>query len=180
MPSTKTSVLADRGSVLSGMRHFLLYGAAMAVLVFALKWLQWKYLVHDHAIEVYIGLVAVLFTGLGGWVAIQLAGPRVRTVVVEKEVPVPVPMPGEEQVNEAELAKLDLTTREYEVLCLVASGCSNAEIAERLFLSVSTIKTHVSNLLVKLDVKNRTQAAEKANRLRLMPGGRSAFGTGSS
>lgn len=152
--------------------HFLLYGAAMAILVFALKWLQWKYLVHDHAIEVYVGLVALLFTGLGGWVATQLAGRR--TVVVEKEVPVTVTI--DEGVNEAALAELDLTTREYEVLCLVALGYSNAGIAERLFLSVSTVKTHVSNLLVKLDVKNRTQAAEMANRLRLTPRAGSSFG----
>lgn len=177
MSSLKTTALPDRRPMLSGMRHFLLYGAAMALLVFVLKWLQWKYLVHDHAIEVYIGLVAVLFTGLGGWVAVQLVGKQVRTVVVEKEVPVAAPLDAELGVNDVELAKLELTTREYEVLCLLSTGRSNAEIGERLFLSVSTVKTHVSNLLLKLDVKNRTQAAEKANRLRLTPRANSAFGT---
>jgi two-component system, NarL family, response regulator LiaR len=175
MSSAQTGTLHRTRLSMSDLGSFLLYGAVMAVLVFALKWLQWKYLIQDHAMEVYIGLVAVIFTGLGGWMANQLTRRRVRTVVVEKEVQVPMPADG--SVNEAELTKLELTTREYEVLQLVACGCSNAQIAERLFLSLSTVKTHVSNLLVKLDVKNRTQAAEKANRLRLTPSVPQDFGT---
>ncbi len=153
-------------------RSILLYAASMAVLVFLLKWLQWKFLITDHSTEIYIGLIALLFTLLGIWIAGQLAGRKVRTVVLEKEVIVEkqviVHQSQETLINETELQKLELTTREHEVLQLLARGCSNAEIAGRLFLSISTVKTHVSNLLVKLDVRNRTQAAEKANRLRLV------------
>ena len=72
-------------------------------------------------------------------------------------------------INEAELKKLNLTKREYEVLEQLSQGYSNAEIAERLFLSLSTVKTHMSNLLLKMDVKNRTQALQKAKRLRITP-----------
>jgi ATP/maltotriose-dependent transcriptional regulator MalT len=139
----------------------------MAVLVFILKWLQWKYLVTDNSLDIYIGLLALFFTVLGIWVANQLTNPKMKTVVVEKEVY--VYPPEEFTINEAELKKLNLTNREYEVLQLLAQGCSNNEIAERLFLSVSTVKTHVSNVLVKMDVKSRAQAIEKAKRLRITP-----------
>jgi DNA-binding CsgD family transcriptional regulator len=147
-------------------RHFALYGFLMAILVFALKWLQWKFLIIDNSIEIYVGIIAVLFMLLGIWVANQLFKPQVQTVFIEKEVvlePLSAPI-----VNETELQKLNLSTREYEVLQLLAQGYSNAEIAERLFVSLSTIKTHVSNLFVKMDVKSRTQAIEKAKRLNII------------
>jgi len=148
------------------VRHIIVYGLILAVLVFALKWLQWKFLIVDNAIDIYIGLIAVFFTALGVWVATQLVKPNVQTVIVEKEVL--ITHPGEFTINEAELKKLSLSAREYEVLQLLAKGYSNAEIAENLFLSLSTIKTHVSNLLLKMDVKSRTQAIEKAKRLHII------------
>lgn len=148
-------------------RHILLYGSLLAVLVLLLKWLQWKFLIVDNSLEIYLGLIAVFFTVLGIWVANQLAGRRVKTVIVEREVY--IPQPAEFTINEAELKKLNLTTREHEVLQLLTGGHSNAEIAAELFLSQSTIKTHVSNLFVKMDVKSRAQAIEKAKRLRITP-----------
>lgn len=148
-------------------KSVFLYAGIMAVLVFALKWMQWKYLIVDHSIDIYVGLIAVFFTLLGIWVASQLAKPKIETVVVEKEVYV-VP-PESFVLNEVELRKLNLTTREYEVLQQLSKGLSNAEIGEQLFLSLSTVKTHVSNLFFKMEVKNRTQAIEKAKRLKLTP-----------
>lgn len=148
-------------------KSVFLYAGIMAVLVFALKWMQWKYLIVDHSIDIYVGLIAVFFTLLGIWVASQLAKPKIETVVVEKEVYV-VP-PESFVLNEVELKKLNLTTREYEVLQQLSKGLSNAEIGEQLFLSLSTVKTHVSNLFFKMEVKNRTQAIEKAKRLKLTP-----------
>jgi DNA-binding CsgD family transcriptional regulator len=142
-------------------RTIMLYASLMAAMVFVLKWLQWKYLIADHSIELYIGLVAIFFTGLGAWLASHLSTIKVHQVVVEKQIHLP-PLP---QVNEAELKKLNLTNREYDVLKLLKEGLSNADIAEKLFLSLSTVKTHVSSLFVKMDVKSRTQAIEKANRL---------------
>lgn len=52
----------------------------------------------------------------------------------------------------------DLTNREQEILLLIAQGNSNQEIADQLFITLKTVKTHVSNILAKLDVEDRTQA----------------------
>ena len=146
-------------------RHIILYGFLLAILVFLLKWLQWKFLIVDHSLEIYIGLIAVFFTILGVWVATQLVKPKIETVIIEKEIY--VAEPGDRAINELELKRLNLSKREYEVLQLLTKGNSNADIAEGLFLSLSTVKTHVSNLLFKMDVKSRTQAIEKAKRLKI-------------
>jgi|SRR5690606_3952621 len=148
------------------IRHILLYGLILAVLVFLLKWLQWKFLIVDHSIDIYIGLIAVFFTGLGIWVSAQMTKPKTQTIVVEKEII--VRQHGPFVLDQEVLKRLDLTSREYEVLQLLAKGCSNADIADRLFLSLSTIKTHVSNLFVKLNVENRTQAVNKARDLNII------------
>lgn len=141
-------------------QHIILYGAAMALLLMLLKWLEYRYLMSETTVEVYIGLVALLFTGIGVWVARQLANGKTKTAVVEKTVYVT-----EEKdigINKQALADLNLTEREYEVLVLITQGLSNGEIADKLYLSLSTIKTHVSNLFTKMEVKSRTQAAGKA------------------
>jgi DNA-binding CsgD family transcriptional regulator len=148
------------------IRHIILYGFLLAILIFALKWLQWKFLIVDNSLEIYIGLIAVFFTILGVWAATQLVRPKVQKVIVEKEVF--VTPPNEFTINETELKNLNLSNREYEVLQLLAKGYSNAGIAENLFLSVSTVKTHVSNLFVKMNVKSRTQTIEKAKRLKII------------
>jgi len=153
--------------IFGNSRHIILYGLFMAILVFILKWLQWKYLIADNSSDIYIGLIAFFFTLLGTWIATQLAKPKIQTVIVEKEVY--LTRPDDITINETELKNLSLTTREYEVLQLLTRGYTNAEVAEKLFLSLSTVKTHVSNLFVKMDVKNRTQAVEKANRLKITP-----------
>ena len=146
----------------------ILYGLSMAILLFLLKWLQFRYIIIDHALEIYVGAIAVIFTGLGIWVALKLARPKVQTVVVEKEVYITAPANGN-ITNEEELARLGLSKRELEVLQLIAEGLSNQEIAARLFVSLNTIKTHSSRIFEKLDVKRRTQAIEKAKRLNLIP-----------
>jgi two-component system, NarL family, response regulator LiaR len=152
-------------NLFNSSRHIISYGFFMAILVFILKWLQWKYLITDNSSDIYIGLIAVFFTLLGIWMATQLSKPKIQTLIIEKEVYQP-PL-GNMTINETELKRLNLTSREYEVLQLLIQGYTNAEAAEKLFLSLSTIKTHVSNLFVKMEVKNRTQAVEKAHRLRI-------------
>lgn len=153
---------------LTRYKNVLLYGASLAILLFSLKWLQLRLVILDHAFEIYIAAVALIFTGLGIWLALKLAKPKIRTVIVEKEVYI------EKQtddfcVNQGELDKLGLSRRELEVLQLMAEGLSNQEIASRLYLSLNTIKTHSSRLFEKMDVERRTQAIEMAKKLGIIP-----------
>ena len=71
--------------------------------------------------------------------------------------------------NTSLISQLELSKRELEILNLIAQGHSNEEIAAKIFVSVSTVKTHNQNLFEKLDVKRRIQAVEKAKRLSLIP-----------
>ncbi|MFC3197650.1 response regulator transcription factor [Parapedobacter deserti] len=146
-------------------QRILLYGMVLAVLVFFLKWIQWNFLIIDHAIDIYIGIIALLFLVLGVWVANQLGKPKI--VTIERKIPVPTA--DTFSVDEDTIKQLGISKREYEVLQLLADGRSNAEVAAELFISLSTVKTHVSNLFHKLDVKSRTQAIGKAKELRIIP-----------
>jgi NarL family two-component system response regulator LiaR len=145
----------------------ILYSISLAFLLFLLKWLELRFIIFDHSFEIYIGFIAVIFTALGIWLALKLSKPKIETVVVEKEVYV---TRNENFVlNTSLIAQLELSKRELEILNLLAEGHSNEEIAAKLFVSVSTVKTHNQNLFLKLDVKRRTQAVEKAKRLSLIP-----------
>lgn len=154
-------------TLLKDFKHIIVYGLVLAILVFVLKWLQWKFLIVDNSTDIYVGLVAVFFTALGVWVATQLAKPKIEKIIVEKEVF--VPQKDAFTRNEIELEKLKLTNREYEILELITKGYSNTDIANELFVSLSTIKTHTSNLYTKMGVKRRTQAVDKAKRLQIVP-----------
>ena len=147
-------------------KHIILYGFMTAILVFLLKWLQWKFLIVENAIEIYIGLIAIFFTSLGAWAAIQIDKPKTQSKAMEKALI--EDQPKQFAINKPALEKLELTNREYEMLQFIAKGHSNAEIAETLFLSLSTVKTHVSNLYTKMEVNSRTQAIAKAQKLKII------------
>lgn len=143
----------------------IVYGLSLGLLLLLLKWLEWHFIIINHAFEIYAVGIALIFTCLGIWLAIKLITPKVKTVIVEKQV-----FAGSDFVlNEAELNRLRLSTRELEVLQLIADGLSNQQIADRLFVSLNTIKTHTSNLFLKMEVERRTQAIEMAKRLGLIP-----------
>ncbi len=149
-------------------KHILIYGASLAVLLFLVKWLEMQYLIIDNAMDIYIGAIALIFTALGIWLALKLMKPKKETIIIEREVFINVPMPsvtGNFAVNEKALEKSGISGRELEVLQLMAGGLSNQEIADRMFVSLNTIKTHSSNLFVKLDVKRRTQAVEQGRKM---------------
>lgn len=137
-------------------KSIILYGVAMAALMGFLKFVEYRFFVRDLSLELYVGLIAVLFIALGVWVGRRLT--RVKIVTPESEF----------TLDEAVLKKLGITKREYEVLDLIAQGMSNQEIADKLFVSISTIKTHTSSLFMKLDASRRTQAIQRAKELRIL------------
>ncbi len=148
-----------------------MYGVSLAILLFLLKWLELRFILFSHSMEIYIGSIALIFTGLGIWLALKLMSPKVEVKIVEQLIEKPVTKQNNDEfeLNEALLLDLGLSKRELEVLELMAGGLSNQEIAGKLFVSLNTIKTHSSNVFEKLDVKRRTQAIEKARRLSLIP-----------
>ncbi len=159
--------VADFKSFWIKYKDILLYGCSMAACMFLLNWMELRFVVYDHAFELFIGCIALLFTALGIWLALKLSKPKVQTIIIEKEIPV---LSTDHFVpDEAAIRRLDLSKREVEVLGLMAKGLSNQEIANTLFISLSTIKTHNQSLFVKLDVKRRTQAIERARALRVIP-----------
>ncbi|MBD1391965.1 response regulator transcription factor [Mucilaginibacter glaciei] len=146
-------------------RSVIGYGLLLAALLFFLKWLEWRFVIVNYSLEIYVGLTAILYTALGIWLALKLITPKTNTVYVEAES-----YPIEAFVQyEFELQKSGISNRELDVLQLMAQGLSNQQIAERLFVSLNTVKTHSSKLFEKLQVQRRTQAIEKAKRLNLIP-----------
>ncbi len=148
-------------------RHklIILYALGLGLALFLMKFLEYRLLVIDHAMEIYIGAIALIFTSLGIWLALKLSKPKVERIEVIKEIRVPA----ENFVfNEKEAERLGLSKREIEVLEFLAQGLSNQEIADKMFVSLNTIKTHTSNLFSKLDVKRRTAAVDEGRKLGLV------------
>lgn len=145
----------------------------MAAILLLLQWMQFKLLIVDHATEIYIAGIAVIFTLIGIWLAKKLTRPQTEiikeTVVVEKEVTVYRTASEPFSPDTKMIGRLGISQREMDVLQLMAAGATNQEIADQLFVSLNTIKTHTSRLFEKLDVKRRTQAIEKAKRLNIIP-----------
>src|SRR5215813_11778357 len=145
--------------------HGLIYGLCGGVLILLLRLIEFRFLVIEHSIEIYGGLVAALFAGLGIWLGLKLT--RKQEVVVVKEVPVAATHPF--ALNEERLRNLGITKRELEILELIAKGMSNREIADKLFVSENTVKTHSSRLFDKLSAKRRTQAVQIGKEMGLIP-----------
>jgi NarL family two-component system response regulator LiaR len=159
--------MTDNKNLFLRNKAIIIYSTSLAFLLLLLKWLELRFIIFDHSFEIYIGLIAVIFTALGIWLALKLSKPKTETVVVEKEVYV---TRNENFVLDISLvSQLELSKRELEILNLLAQGYSNQEIAAKIFVSISTVKTHIQNLFEKLAVKRRIQAVEKARRLNLIP-----------
>ena len=146
-------------------KELISYAIAMAILLLLLRLLEYKFLVLEYKIEIYAGIIAIIFLLIGIWVANKVTKPKVETVVVEKEVKI---FQDNFSVNTEAIETLKISSRELEVLQLMAKGLSNQEIADALFVSLHTIKTHNANLFEKLDVKRRTQAVEVAKKLQII------------
>jgi DNA-binding CsgD family transcriptional regulator len=141
----------------------LVYGLLGGLLIAVLKMVEYRYLVIEHSLEIYGGIVALLFSTLGIWLGLKLT--RTRETVIVLEVPVAGPFTR----NETRLEQLGITPRELEILEAMAAGFSNREIAERLFVSENTVKTHAGRVFDKLSAQRRTQAVQRAKEAGLIP-----------
>ena len=130
-----------------------IFSALILALFFLFKISKYALVFSDLRIEIVIGIIAVIFFFIGIYI-------NKKSLSKSKFASV--------EVNYKKIAELNITKREYEVLQKIAEGLSNKEIAESLFLSESTIKTHVSNILVKLDSKRRTQAVQVAKSIQIL------------
>lgn len=149
-----------------GMRkHVHLYGLLLGVLIAALQLIEYRWLVVEHSVEIYGGLVAALFASVGIWLGLRLTR-RTETVVV-REVMIPAPINFVR--DQSKLESLGITPRELEILELIAAGLSNKEIAARVYVSENTVKTHSSRVFDKLGARRRTQAVQLGKKLRLIP-----------
>jgi len=144
-------------------KHILIYGLCGGVLIVILKLVEYRFLVIQHSIEIYGGLIALLFAVLGLWLGLKLT--KNKETVIIREVPTPQFF----TLNETRLRELGITRRELEILELIANGLSNREIAEKLFVSENTVKTHSSRLFDKLSARRRTQAVQMGKELGLIP-----------
>ena len=130
----------------------------MAALIGAMKYVEYKYFVREFSVELYVGIVAFFFTAIGIWVGLRLT--RKKVIVM---------MNTQFTLDEGQLRRLGISKREHEVLELIAGGLSNQQIADKLFVSINTVKTHSSSLFLKLEASRRTQAIHRAKELRLIP-----------
>jgi NarL family two-component system response regulator LiaR len=146
-------------------KHVLLYGLLAGVLIAVLQLIEYRWIVIEHSVEIYGGLVAAVFASLGIWLGLRLTR-RTETIVV-REVMVPAPLNFVRDQSKVE--SLGITPRELEILQLIAEGLSNREIAERVFVSENTVKTHSSRVFDKLGARRRTQAVQRGKELLLIP-----------
>jgi DNA-binding NarL/FixJ family response regulator len=159
----------------------VLYGVCGGLLILVLKLTEYRFLVVEHSVEIYVGLVAALFAGVGIWLGLTITRKKPETIVQEivrekivtetivREVPARAGNNDPFVADEARVSEFGITARELEILGLIAAGLSNREIADRLFVSENTVKTHSSRLFDKLGAKRRTQAVQIGKSARLIP-----------
>ena len=152
----------------SPLRHAVAWGAGGGALIVVLQLIEYRYLIMTRSLEIYGGLIALVFVSLGVWLGVTLTGRPERIVVQEVEVRVPAE-PAPFSPDPARREELGVTKRELEILGLMASGLSNKEIAERIFVSENTVKTHSSRLFEKLGARRRTQAIQRGKETGLIP-----------
>lgn len=126
------------------------YGGLLALFLVVLETSKRSFLVRFDSTEIYVGIVAAIFLGLGVW----LASRRYQNTTSNPSLKV--------------LNKADFSSRELDVLLFVSHGYSNKEIAEQLAITTNTVKSHLKNIYAKLGVTNRTQAAAEAKLLKII------------
>jgi DNA-binding CsgD family transcriptional regulator len=133
-------------------KTIFVFGSIIIAVLLLFQLSKYSLISGDFTLEFVMVIIAVSFFIIGVYVYRKL-----------------YPKPSEvKEIDQKKIKSLEITDREYEVLQLISQGLSNKEIASQLFLTESTIKTHVSNLLVKLNAKRRTQAVQIAKSLNIL------------
>jgi ATP/maltotriose-dependent transcriptional regulator MalT len=146
-------------------KHILGYGLLGGALIALLELVEYRFLVVEHSFEIYGALIAALFAALGIWLGLRMTRARERVIV--REIAIPSSPAFVRDARRVE--SIGVTPRELEILELIASGLSNREIAERIFVSENTVKTHSSRLFDKLGARRRTQAVQLGKQAGLIP-----------
>lgn len=139
----------------------LQFGTLAFTLLVLFQLSKYSLLLNGLQSELFIALFAGLFLSFG-FFASRLIFNKKEPVVVKKVAATPA------VVDEEKVKYLGISPREYEVLQEIAGGLSNQEIAKKLFISETTVKSHVSSLLMKLDAKRRTQAVSNAKQIGIL------------
>jgi two-component system, NarL family, response regulator LiaR len=145
------------------MRRIILYSIVLALLLIFMQYVQYRVLLIRHADSLYTGIVALICCAVGIWAGLRWTHKHEHSKSNESITP-----EVSYTINEAALTQLGITPREIEVLRHMAAGLSNQEIADKMFVSLNTIKTHGSNVFSKLAVQRRTQAIQKAKDLGIL------------
>ncbi len=132
----------------------LLFGILILAILTLFQLSKYSVVTGDLSIELIIAIMAIVFFFIGIYI-----NKKVYRTSIKKKA----------EVNSKKIKELQISPREYEVLCEIVKGASNKEIADTLFVSESTVKTHVSNVLLKLNAKRRTQAIQIAKELNIIP-----------
>lgn len=135
-------------------RIILVFGAVVILLMVLFELGKRLWIRSEFSAEWILAVLAAVFFGVGIWVS-RYSRAKNKTEVWKRDLD--------------KIEALGISKRELEVLEAMAEGLSNKEIGERLFVSESTVKTHVSNLLLKLDAKRRTEALKHAQQLHILP-----------
>jgi len=136
----------------------IIYSFLLALIVILLKILEYRYFLRDLSLEIYLSIIALIFTAIGIWAGLRIVDKKtVRPNQSKNDTP-----------DSSMIKRIGISEREHEVLTLMASGLSNQEIANTLFVSLPTIKTHSSSIYSKLGVQRRTQAIQKARNLNII------------
>lgn len=136
-------------------KTILIFSALIIALLVLFQLSQYSVAFGNWKIEFVIAIIAIVFFFIGVYMnkkSLQKDTPKVSTAAIDEQ----------------KITALGISKREYEILGKIHEGLSNKEIAEQLFVSESTVKTHVSNLFVKLDAKRRTQAIQKAKEYQII------------
>ena len=137
------------------------FGLIILALLILFKVAQYSHFLSTDGMEIWIGVFSLAFFFIGIFLSRRLFAPKPR--IIEKEVII-----NNSSIDEKQLERSGISKRELEILQLINEGLSNQQIAGKLFVSENTVKKHVSNLFLKLDVERRTEAIKKAKEMRII------------